>query len=235
VFREIRLGEAERKSCTTLNCKHVCPPDDASQFAALNISHLVGTGGVYDPASSGAVSSLSYAYDFQTIQALSAPSDEIGVGLLVKQGHDYYVADYGGVGQNGWNHLTGILQASDFMHLMGAGPKTPDFTTQGSPLEIGYFTAHTCEGWQWLTWGLANFQVTINGTSFTDNRFRQTDWTGPSSTIFYDPIRNAYYSSSNCPTEFLRMTRLDGCSHCSSQRRFRCVFRSGVASEAFLG
>jgi hypothetical protein len=120
---------------------------------------------------------LSYAYDFQTIQALSAPSDEIGVGLLVKQGHDYYVADYGGVGQNGWNHLTGILQASDFMHLMGAGPETPDFTTQGSPLEIGYFTAHTCEGWQWLTWGLANFQVTINGTSFTDNRFRQTDWT----------------------------------------------------------
>jgi hypothetical protein len=141
-----------------------------------NISRTVGTGGVYDPGADGAISSLSYSYDFQTLQATGGTADQIGVGVLVKQGYNYYLADYHGVGQDGWSHSAGVLQAADFARVWGSGPSQPDFSSSGAPIEIGYLTAHSCDGWQWLTWGIADFRIAVNATSYADDTFREADW-----------------------------------------------------------
>ncbi|MCY2990967.1 MAG: hypothetical protein NTY19_24290 [Planctomycetota bacterium] len=158
------------------------PADEPYQGGTLTftsgdlVAQLSKRAGVYEPGISGAITSLSYAYDFQVFSG-AQQQDEIGVGLLVKQSSTYYLADYRFVGQNGWHHLDASLQAADFRVIVGDGPATPDFGATAAPLEIGYFTAHTCLGWQQMTWGLANFQVEINGRVSTDTTFQNTDWT----------------------------------------------------------
>ena len=60
----------------------------------------------------------------------------MGLGFLVKQGNAYYIADYQGVGQNGWNTVTFQADtpqqlASDFTLIAWTGsvkpPATPNF------------------------------------------------------------------------------------------------------------
>jgi hypothetical protein len=132
---------------------------------------------VYDPAQSGPINTLDYAFDFQTLDATGGPGDELGVALLLKQGYNFYLVDYQGVGQSEWHHLTGSGIAGSCVKLLGAGPDTPDFSSSGAPLEFGYFVAHTCLGWQQMTWGMADFQVVINGTLYSDPALRNSDWT----------------------------------------------------------
>ena len=70
----------------------------------------------------------------------------MGLGFLVKQGNAYYIADYQGVGQNGWNTVTFQADtpqqlASDFTLIAWTGsvkpPATPNFGTTGAPSRLG--------------------------------------------------------------------------------------------------
>src|SRR5208337_3989178 len=140
-----------------------------------HLSQRVAQGGVWDPAVQGPITSLNYSYDFCVFSGPSTTS-QVAVGFLVKQGDNYYVAGYGGVGQNGW--ITGTTQtASSFTLVAGNGPSTPDFSAWGLPLEFGYFTANSGSGvLETLVWGIANFKVTINGTTYQDTNFNDSDW-----------------------------------------------------------
>ena len=124
-------------------------------------TNLIGYNGLYVPAVSGTITSLSYSYDFEVLSGPSS-SAEVGVGLLIKQGRAYYVVSgYQGVGQNGWNTLTSLpLTAMSFKLVGGTGPATPNFSAIGSqagaPIEFGFFTANSSNGTlKTLTWEIA--------------------------------------------------------------------------------
>jgi hypothetical protein len=141
-----------------------------------HLSNLVASGGVYDPSVAGPLTSLSYSYDFAVFSG-SSTGDQVGVGFLVKQGDDYYLTGYHAVGQNGWN--IGTLQtAGSFTHIFGTGPSSPNFSAGGAPLQFGYFTANSSGGTrESLVWGIDNFQVVINGTTYSDTTFNNSAWT----------------------------------------------------------
>jgi hypothetical protein len=142
-----------------------------------HLSKLAATAGVYNPATAGALTSLSYSFQFQVFSSTGGGTDEVGVGLLVKQGETYYYADYQAVAQNGqWNSLGTALTAASFNRVFGNGPANPDFSAAGAPLEFGYFTANSTSSLRTLTWGLANYSVDINGTTYSDTTFNNSDW-----------------------------------------------------------
>jgi hypothetical protein len=143
-----------------------------------HLSNLAAPGGVYNPATAGALTSLSYSFAFRVFSSTGGTSDQVGVGLLVKQGENYYYADYHGVGQNGlWNSAGTTLTAASFTRIFGSGPAHPDFSAAGAPLEFGYCTANSTTGLETLTWGLANFRIVLNGTTYNDSTFNNSDWT----------------------------------------------------------
>jgi len=146
-----------------------------TQIYTAHISARVAQNGVYYPAVSGPVTSLTYSFDFCLF---SGPStvDQYAVGLMVKQGENYYVSDYTDIAQDGWN-IGQTLTASHFYLISGSGPAAPDFSATGAPLQFGFLTAHTCLGLQTFVWGIANFKVTINGTTYQDTNFNDSDWT----------------------------------------------------------
>src|SRR5208337_5280136 len=146
-----------------------------TQIYTAHISARVAQNGVYYPAVSGPVTSLTYSFDFCLF---SGPStvDQYAVGLMVKQGENYYVSDYTDIAQDGWN-IGQTLTASHFYLISGSGPAAPDFSATGAPLEFGFLTAHTCLGLQTFVWGIANFKVTINDTTYQDSAFNDADWT----------------------------------------------------------
>jgi hypothetical protein len=132
--------------------------------------------GGYDPVRSGALTSLAYGYECRVLHAPSA-TDRVGVGLLVEQGYTYYLAGYAGVVQDGWTQYRSRLTASDFTRVVGDGPDHPDFSALGRPLEFGYLTANSGSGAnKVLTWGIANFALTVNGTTYADDSFREAEW-----------------------------------------------------------
>src|SRR5262249_24446638 len=145
-----------------------------TSIQVAHLSQLVATNGVYDPSVSGPLSSLTYSFDFRTFSGNSA-SEQVGVGLLVKQGENYYVSGYQSVGQTGWQ--TGsTTSASSFFMVYGSGPAVPDFSAAGAPLGFGYYTADSSTALDTLTWGIANFTVTLNGTTYSDSTFNNGDW-----------------------------------------------------------
>jgi hypothetical protein len=102
----------------------------------------------------------------------------VGVGLLVKQGYTFYVAGLEPAQQDGWTHFGSALQASDFVRVAGDGPLQPDWSPAGAPLEFGVFTTSSGSGSRAaFDCGIANFQVTLNGVTYQDDAFRDTDWT----------------------------------------------------------
>jgi hypothetical protein len=146
-------------------------------FSFLNqVAHLSKLVGLYDPSVSGALSSLTYSLDFETI---SGGNPNVGIGLLLRQGNNYYVADYHGVGQNGWNTgaTTDVSSPAAYILVSGTRPM-PDFSASGLPIQVGYLTAVSTQGSQALsvTTGAANFTVTVNGTTVTDGNMNDADW-----------------------------------------------------------
>jgi hypothetical protein len=196
VYPSSTLGQSMTVSIQLLDNGAATPPATANQVLTggptngpyqqatqsytklIKVAHQSNVAGVYNPAASGALNSLSYSFDFEVISGPST-SAQVGVGFLLKQGSNYYVAGYHGVGQNGWNiGATTSVTASSFTLVSGT-VATPNFSAAGAPLEFGYYTINSSNGTaiRTMTFGTANFTVTINGTKYADANMKNSDWT----------------------------------------------------------
>jgi hypothetical protein len=155
------------------------------------VVHQSNVAPVFDPAVSGALTTLSATFSYKVI---SGPG--LGIGLMARQGNNYFLAGYIVANVGGWTTLsTGALTAASFARLSGTG--TLNFSATGAPIEFGYFTANSSGGTtlQTVKFGVANFSVTVNGTAYTDANMKNNDWT--STLLTSDDLGNAKASASS--------------------------------------
>jgi hypothetical protein len=111
---------------------------------------------VYNPAVSGAISSLNVALD--SFRAESG-SPSMWSGIVIEQGGQRYGYTLAApAGSYNWLHRDAQnLTSSDFVRLFGSG--NPDFTANGGAMAIGIFVAYVSEGYP-IAGGFDNFLVT---------------------------------------------------------------------------
>jgi hypothetical protein len=140
------------------------PPNPAKVFAA----HLNSTA-IYDPATQGAIVSLSYSYDLK--QPNPPPAAwQLGIvySILVFQNNTYYRGPLDIVMGDTWQHFplpgSQIVTAASFSKLYGPSPNDkPDFSCKGSKIQFGYTTANstTTPGLPPLTGAIDNWKIQI--------------------------------------------------------------------------
>lgn len=129
---------------------------------AIVVAHL-NSQAVYDPASQGALASVSYSYDLRYIEGPAGGA--VGYQLLVFQNNTYYGGPMNEIYSNAWLAFTGLaLDYTKFNKIFGAGPAKPDFSCSGAPITFGYLSANshtTPNATQTKTSGLDNWCVTL--------------------------------------------------------------------------
>ena len=150
---------------------------------AADDSHVVlltgggGNTGLYNLQAGGGINTLELRFSLECLSALGS-LDELGVGMAVRQGDDVYVASYQGCAPGQQISFSGALVATDFQKVAGPGDfQNPDFSSAGSPLQFGYYVAHTCTSYQSLSWLGSEFDLQINGTTIEEKDFDPTHWT----------------------------------------------------------
>lgn len=128
----------------------------------------VATNEVYNPAG-GALASLDFDFDFNFFNYPGTgpnPSFAVGVGALVEQGGQYYLAGGPAAVSNTWVHYALSKTAADFSLLTNPSAH-PDFSAAGGVIRLGYFTANgtCCEVPTSTTSGLDNWNAQLNSTS----------------------------------------------------------------------
>jgi hypothetical protein len=99
-------------------------------------------GAQYDPATQGAISSVSYSFDLMLLNG--GDSGTVGYGSLLFQGGSYYLGGNSVLTtiepvRNLWVHHDLLpLFAGDFLDVSGSGAH-PDFSATGSPILFGYY------------------------------------------------------------------------------------------------
>ena len=113
---------------------HSVPAGRSIALACINLS------ATYDPAVHGAISEIDYREDFIEINPPFTGA-EIGVGFLLRQDAEYFVACQGALGYTTWTpcEVTG-LTAADFLSRSGAHP---DFSASAAPIHLGYFRTNS--------------------------------------------------------------------------------------------
>ncbi len=136
--------------------------------AAILTGHLCSGCGTFDPAVSGAVANITVRFDYQDL-SLGVPGAVPEQGVYLRQGSTNFIRRIDPVAiHNAWDQVSAVLlTASDpgwQIALPGAlVPGTPDFSSNGQPIQLGYyaFVEATGDGGLHL-WGVDNFEVTIN-------------------------------------------------------------------------
>lgn len=103
----------------------------------------------YEPASQGAIVSLTWSIDARLTQG---GGDGQALWLALKQGQLIFVADGHVTGSSGaWNTFGGAsIVASAFSRLDGQGG-LPDFSTSGAPIRFGFVNGNTTTGGTYST------------------------------------------------------------------------------------
>lgn len=104
----------------------------ASIVHGYHISPLMS----YSFQNGGAIHSLDFSFDFKTVSGA-----QVGVGLLIKQSGNFFLAGYAVVTGGAWQTRSVTnLQVGNFNPL---GPGTLDFTAAAAPITLGFFTANS--------------------------------------------------------------------------------------------
>ncbi len=150
-------GEAYRAYSNTVNTP------TASQYSFIGVFHLRNDA-VYDPSTSGAISSVGYSED--TILT----AGDIGAGLAIVQDGSFFHGGYRIDSlQPDWvTHSRPSLAAEDFrMWVPDIGwdaSAHPDFSATGSPITFGFMRANSADasGWGYTaSGGTDNWTVTV--------------------------------------------------------------------------
>jgi len=143
---------------------HNWPTSGISQ-TQIFVAHLE-INSFYDPATQGAIGSLSYSYDARHYNPPAGQA--VAYSVLIFQNGSYYRSTVDSVLVDAWTNFSRTLAAVDFTLVSGEGPKSPDFSCKGSRIQLGYMTTNSTPagGGTGLsttrTSGIDNWKVTIN-------------------------------------------------------------------------
>lgn len=133
--------------------------NDAPPYSGIGAFHRY-VPVVYDPASSGAISSIDYEEDAKMF--LDGGEGQ-ATGPAVRQAGVVYYHFVDGTWHFDWRHKQAFgLQAGDFRNSP-YGNQHPNFSASAPPLEIGFYRANsTYSGGYTIEAGIDNWSFTIN-------------------------------------------------------------------------
>lgn len=143
-----------------------------NSFETIYDGHQCTGCGTFDPAANGPILSVSVEYDYRD------SADPIGFGtedgVLVRQASQTYIRKIDSSGPHAsWTPLsvTGLTDTDanwNLINTSGLSAGAPDFSTNGGPLEFGYYTRNVIPpvrggagGGLTQEWGIDNFRITI--------------------------------------------------------------------------
>lgn len=120
--------------------------------------------GSFDPATDGAIASISYAMDGISINATAGA---VGYSPLLIQNDTAYVAfGFSPLNAAGWQSMSfNDLSSADFFGIINNGfdfSAHPDFTASGAPLVFGFASSNGTFGDSFNEGGMDNWRVDIN-------------------------------------------------------------------------
>lgn len=118
---------------------------------SIAVGHVYGAAS-FDPAASGAIASLDFGLELRFVGG-SVGTSQVGHLLLLSQGGSLYhaLATSSAIALGPGNGLPGPwtshaftgLGAQSFTRISGSGPATPDFSSDGAPIQFGYLTQNS--------------------------------------------------------------------------------------------
>ena len=122
----------------------------------------IKTAAVYDPASQGAITAITYDEDAIDLPPINIPGQNTGPALL-QNGTHYYYDPLRLFLLSSWTHLhLSAVQASDFRTVADANAH-PDFSSAGAPITFGYVRDIASSGGAFTeTGGIDNWAITVN-------------------------------------------------------------------------
>ncbi|RME05987.1 MAG: hypothetical protein D6812_02265, partial [Deltaproteobacteria bacterium] len=140
-------------------------PSPTSTF--VRQAHL-RNGAIFDPATEGAITSLSYTFDILSLPISGSGYVSFALGLLLYQNGAYYIAGGFGYTSTGWRRIQQSFTSSiSFYRIAGSGPDHPDFSASGAPIRFGFFSQvfFATGGIGTKVGGIDNWSVTMNFTA----------------------------------------------------------------------
>ncbi|MBC7836068.1 MAG: hypothetical protein H7Y88_13360 [Phycisphaerales bacterium] len=128
---------------------------------ALIVGHM-RNGAVYDPATQGAIESVTTAYDIMLTSFTPGPGTNYG--LVVRQNNVNYLQTSPNLAINfTWTHFETSLVFTNFTRIGNAGPVRPDFSASGAPIQFGYYSSNSSTGgWVIRDSAIDNWSVTVD-------------------------------------------------------------------------
>lgn len=129
----------------------------------IQVAHI-NSNAVYDPSVQGAITSLSYSYDLRHYSAAAAGAG-VDFSIAIYQNGSYYRSvPSNTVYTNVWQPFSGSgLSASSFIRVYGDSPnENPDFSCNGSKMQLGYLTANTSTTQTSRRAGIDNWKINID-------------------------------------------------------------------------
>jgi Ca2+-binding RTX toxin-like protein len=101
----------------------------------IDLAHTVFTAMPYNPDTQGAVNSIDFEFDFRSFDG-----HPVQVGLLLRQGENYYFGWGVPLQSQSWQHVSASVPIGGFRLIRGSRP-SPDFSPSGAPIRWGLFTS----------------------------------------------------------------------------------------------
>ena len=100
----------------------------------MQVAHLHREA-IHDPAAGGGIATLSYGYDLRTFESAGFSN----YYLVIFQNDSHYRPRMDRVSRSEWTRFgRSGLTARSFSKVRGTGPRQPDFSAAGSPLQFGF-------------------------------------------------------------------------------------------------
>jgi len=115
----------------------------------------------HDPSTQGAIDSIDCSLDFNVFN-VSLADGRVRIFVTLFQDGTYYVSDttFAMLEFSGWVPLT--FNDISFTKVVGPGPSTPDLSSTGGTIKLGYVTSNTTGSHRVSDFGVDNFQCALN-------------------------------------------------------------------------
>ena len=108
--------------------------DKGAEAHEMQVAHLHREA-IHDPAVDGAIATLSYGYDLRPLESAGFSN----YYLVIFQNDSHYRPRMDRVSREEWTRFgRSGLTARSFSRVRGTGPRQPDFSAAGSPLQFGF-------------------------------------------------------------------------------------------------
>jgi hypothetical protein len=115
----------------------------------------------HNPATQGAIESIDCSLDFNVFE-VSLGGGAVRIAFLLFQDGTYYDSDQSfAINEfSGWVPIS--INDISFTKVVGPGPTTPDLSSTGGVIMLGYETSNTTGGHRVSDFGTDNFQCALN-------------------------------------------------------------------------